>query len=203
MSNSDEELDDIDMNDPPGLFEGETYNFEEETVDDISPIEKDLARDRFVKDLYSKQRSKEKNRAGALKDLDVGFKLMQLSHENLHDIITIRMQAHKTIASLVFLQRIVRGFLARRAVKQSILFRKKQEELERENAIRRICDDKHTQVERLRRDNEFLRVRCFPLDLEDNNTTNHTNNHRNNCMICGLKKIDECTCYDWKMSTQI
>ena len=201
MSNSDEELDDIDMNDPPGLFEGETYNFEEETVDDISPIEKDLARDRFVKDLYSKQRSKEKNRAGALKDLDVGFKLMQLSHENLHDIITIRMQAHKTIASLVFLQRIVRGFLARRAVKQSILFRKKQEELERENAIRRICDDKHTQVERLRRDNEFLRVRYFPLDLEVTPTNN--NNHRNNSVICGLKKIDECTCYDWKMSTQI
>ena len=159
MSNSDEELDDIDMNDPPGLFEGETYNFEEETGDDISPIEKDLARQRFVKDLHSKKSSKEKNRARALKDLDVGFKLMQLSHENLHDIITIRMQAHKTIASLVFLQRIVRGFLARRAVKQSISFRKKQEELERENAIRRICDDKHTQVERLRRDNEFLRVR--------------------------------------------
>eukprot|EP00938_MAST-03A_sp_MAST-3A-sp1_P003069 g3069.t1 len=93
MSNSDEELDDIDMNDPPGLFEGETYNFEEETVDDVSPIETELAHQRFVKDLQRKQRSKEKNRARALKDLDVGFKLMQLSDENLHDIVTIRMQA--------------------------------------------------------------------------------------------------------------
>ena len=201
MSNSDEELDDIDMNDPPGLFEGETYNFEEETADDVSPIETELAHQRFVKDLQRKQRSKEKNRARALKDLDVGFKLMQLSDENLHDIVTIRMQAHKKIAHLIFLQRIVRGFLARRAVKQSILFRKKQKELERENTIRRVCDDKHTQVERLRRDNEFLRVRLYRFSRSTSKITEQP--HRNNSVIFVLKKIDECTCYDWKMWTQI
>ena len=100
MSNSDEELDDIDMNDPPGLFEGETYNFEEEQVFDISLLSRPLGKRSDSQDLYSKQRSKEKNRAGALKDLDVGFKLMQLSHENLHDIIMIRMQAHKLLSSL-------------------------------------------------------------------------------------------------------
>ena len=117
MSNSDEELDDIDMNDPPGLFEGETYNFEEETVDDVSPIETELAHQRFVKDLQRKQRSKEKNRARALKDLDVGFKLMQLSDENLHDIVTIRQTGSDVrIKTIILLTLLTTHTLLRRRV---------------------------------------------------------------------------------------
>ena len=153
MSDSDEDVDGIDMNDPPGLFESETYSFEREINDElsISPIEREIRRKQFFENLHNQQISKETKRSKELKELDVGFKLMQLSHEKVHDIITIRMQAHKTIASLVFLQRVVRGYLTRRAVKQSILLRRKQQELERENVIRRICDSEHTKVEKLRK----------------------------------------------------
>ena len=36
MSDSDEDVDGIDMNDPPGLFESETYSFEREINDELS-----------------------------------------------------------------------------------------------------------------------------------------------------------------------
>ena len=172
MSDSDEDVDGIDMNDPPGLFESETYSFEREINDElsISPIEREIRRKQFFENLHNQQISKETKRSKELKELDVGFKLMQLGHEKVIDIITIRMQAHKTIASLVFLQRVVRGYLTRRAVKQSILLRRKQQELERENVIRRICDSEHTKVEKLRLKNESLRVRKLDRPTNKDNT---------------------------------
>ena len=165
MSDSEENDGIMIHNDPPGIFEEEVYDFHEDTnvTHILGPIEEEVEKKKAFEIHRREQNKKCTARSKELKELDFGFKLMLLSRDStqIRDVATIRIQAYRIISSLVTLQRTVRGYLTRREIRRNLEFRKRQQELGSQNKIRRICDVEHSEIEKIRRDNENLRVGLF------------------------------------------